>query len=139
MSIFLTEKDIKDICYTIAKAHLEYDEPIPSFDSRYEGKLETALATPQKTVGGKLAHGSLVEQAAVLFYNMVKLHPFLNGNKRIAVTTLMTFLYLNEFWIEVDWKELYDAAIITASSETTNKDGMVKFLEGLIKNNLKKV
>ena len=53
MSDFLKLNDIKDICSEYTKAHLTYDEPIPSFDTRYPEKLETAIQSPQKTVDGK--------------------------------------------------------------------------------------
>jgi len=92
MSLFLNIQDIEEVCYEFAKRYLTFDEEIPEFQSRYEGKLETALRIPQKTIGGKLMYQTLHGQAAVLFYEMIKLHPFLNGNKRIALVSLNVFL-----------------------------------------------
>jgi len=37
---------------------------------------------------------TLVSKASFLFYLMIKNHPFQNGNKRIAITTLFTFFIL---------------------------------------------
>lgn len=137
MSYFLTIEDIENICYEYAKAHLKHDEPIPSFNSRYPDKLETALFPPQKTFGNKLMYPTLEEQASVLFYSLNKLHPFENGNKRIASVSLFSFLLLNEKWLKVDWKELYDVAMIVAKSDPENREGIIKLLIDFIKNNIK--
>ena len=41
----------------------------------------------------------------MLFYLMIKNHPFQNGNKRIATTTLLTFLFLNGKWLKASSEE----------------------------------
>jgi death-on-curing protein len=51
---------------------------------------------------GKRLYPTLVATAAILFYLMIKNHPFQNGNKRIAITTLLTFLYNNNKWLRAD-------------------------------------
>ena len=134
MSYFLSEEDIKNICYEYAKAHLTYDEPIPSFGTKYADKLETALASPQKIISGKLIYPGLPEQTAVLFYEMIKLHPFMNGNKRIACVSLMAFLSLNGKWLKTDWQELYDIAVTVANSQTKNRSGILKLLNEFVRN-----
>lgn len=64
---FLALEDVRDICYAYAKAHLTFDEPIPSFESRFPQKLEAILAAPQIQIGGKFIHSSLSQQVAVCF------------------------------------------------------------------------
>ncbi|MBI2410399.1 MAG: type II toxin-antitoxin system death-on-curing family toxin [Candidatus Kerfeldbacteria bacterium] len=135
MSYFLIEEDIRDICYQYAKTHLTHDEPLPSFDTRYPDKLDAVLAAPQRELSGKFVYPTIEIQAAVLFYEIVKQHPFLNGNKRMACVSLMVFLSLNDMWLKVSWRELYDVAVTVASSKTENRDGMLQLLIGLIKNN----
>lgn len=136
MNTFLTLEDVKDVCYEYARARLSYDEPIPSFETRYPNALESALAAPQNQIGGVFAHANLAAQAAVLFYEMVKLHPFLNGNKRIACVSLLTFLSLNGFWLKTSWKELYDIAVTVAGSRTVNREGVRGLLTDFIENHL---
>ena len=65
----------------------------------------------------------------MLFYLMIKNHPFQNGNKRIAMTTLFVFLYLNRKWLKVDSKELYNFAVWVAQSPAKLKDETVKAIE----------
>lgn len=47
---------------------------------------------------------------------MIKNHPFQNGNKRIAMTTLFYALYINDLWIKVTNQELYNFAVWIAES-----------------------
>lgn len=136
MSRFLELGHIEQICFEYARTRLAYDEPIPEFSSRFEGKLESALGAPQRTYDSKPLYEALERQAAVLFYEMVKLHPFQNGNKRIATVSLMAFLSLNDRWLKADWKELYDIAITVADSKPDHRDGVLRLLEEFIRNKI---
>src|SRR3989344_268172 len=136
MSRFLTLEDVEQVCFEYAKTHLANVEPIPPFESRFSGKLESALGAPQQTYDAHLLYPTLPRQAAILFYEMIKLHPFQNGNKRIATVTLMVFLALNMQWLQTDWRELYDEAIIVASSRVENRDGVLRLLEEFIRNKI---
>ena len=135
MPHFLTLEDVRDVCHVYAQAQLTHDEPIPSFDTRYSEKLEAALASPQTYIDHKFIHFSMPRQAAVLFYEMIKQHPLLNGNKRIACVSLMVFLSLNDRWLKTNWKELYDIAVTVAASRSDNREGMLQLLTDFIKNN----
>lgn len=132
MAQFLTLEDVRDICYVYAKAHLTHDEPIPSFDTRYPEKLEAVLASPQTQLGGNFVHPSMSRQAAVLFYEMIKQHPFFNGNKRIACVSLLVFLSLNGAWLQTTWRELYDIAVAVAISRSGNREDMLQLLSRFV-------
>ncbi|MCX6785530.1 MAG: Fic family protein [Candidatus Komeilibacteria bacterium] len=54
------------------------------------------MEQPYQTFGGKQLYPGLIKKSAILFYLMIKNHPFQNGNKRIAMTTLFYFLYKNK-------------------------------------------
>ena len=71
----------------------------------------------------------LTGKAAILFYLMVKNHPFQNGNKRIAVMTLLFFFYKNGKWLEVDDERLYRMAVGVARSKSKVKDDILCWLE----------
>jgi len=135
MTKFLNLNHIRRVCFEYAQTNLAHDEPIPSFDQRFPDKLEIALEAPKRKYENQLFYDSLERQATVLFYEMIKLHPFLNGNKRIATVSLMVFLQLNNKWLHTNWRELYDIAITVASSNPENRDGVLRLLEEFIKNN----
>lgn len=139
MSLFLNIQDIEEVCYEFAKKYLTFNEEIPEFQLRYKGKLEAALEIPQKSIGGKLMYKNLHEQAAVFFYEMIKLHPFLNGNKRIAVVSLNVFLILNGCELKTSNKMLYEVAMMVAKSQGSDRDQELKKLKIFIINNTKSI
>jgi len=62
---------------------------------RDTGLLESALAAPFASFGGVYLYPTIQEQAARLAYGIVSNHPFVDGNKRIGVLALLTFLKEN--------------------------------------------
>ncbi len=58
------------------------------------GGLESALARPQNMVAYE-GCDDVAKLAAAYAYGLLKNHPFIDGNKRIALTTAITFLRLN--------------------------------------------
>ncbi len=137
-TIFLTFEDVRDICFVLAREFLAFDEPIPDFNTRFQGRLEAILEIPQQGVAEGLLYPTLVDQAVVLFYSMVKEHPLLNGNKRIAVVSLLVFLSFNDYWLKMDWKTLYGLTIFVANSDPTDRDKVLKPLAQFIKDSLVK-
>lgn len=112
--------DFEFICFNFAKQQLEFDEPIPDYSTRNNALLESALATPRNAY--ELSSANLATQAAVLFYSLIKNHPFQNGNKRIAVMSLLVFLLINEKWITIPRDMLYEITVIVAQSESKERD-----------------
>lgn len=132
----LTPAHIEYVAYVLAQRNLGWDEPIPPFTTRYPGKLEGSLVAPFHEFGGHSPYPELEDKAAALFYFMVKDHPFKNGNKRIAVTTLLVFLAESGKWIEVSPDELYRVAKAVAESDRDDKDDIVGILREFIQGNL---
>lgn len=132
----ITVKEVEYLSFRLAKKMLSYNEPIPDFNTRFPNILESCLISPFQSFSGKSLYSSLISKAAILFYLMIKNHPFQNGNKRIAMTTLFVFLYKNKKWIEVDTQELYNFTVWVASSPPKVKDETVKAIEKFIKSNL---
>ncbi len=108
--------EIEYIAFRLARESMTWDEKIPDFSSRYPNVLESCLAVSFQTFGNKNLYKGLIEKAAMLFYLMIKNHPFQNGNKRIAMTTLFVFLFSNRRWLKVDNRELYNFAKWVAES-----------------------
>lgn len=128
--------EVEYIPFSLARELLSFNEPIPDFSSRFPNILESCLAVPFQKFGKKSLYKGLVSEAAILFYLMVKNHPFQNGNKRIAMTTLFYFLYKNKKWIRVDNKELYDFAVWVAESNPKLKKSVVKAIEEFLEKNM---
>ncbi len=125
----ITVKEVEYVAFRLAKELLAFDEPIPAFSSRFPNILESCLATPFQSFSGKSLYPGLIPKASILFYLMVKNHPFQNGNKRIAMTTLFVFLHKNKKWLRVDTQELYNFTVWVAQSPRKVKEEVVKATE----------
>ncbi len=125
--------EIEYIAHTLAKRWMDWGEPIPDFFTRFPNKLESCLATPFQTFGRKELYKGLEKKASILFYLLIKNHPFQNGNKRIAVTSLLIFLDNNGKWLKVDNVTLYNFALWVAESSPLVKDQTVEAIEVFLK------
>ncbi len=121
--------EVEYVAFSLARELMTYSEPIPDFTTRYPNTLESCLATPFQNFGRKPLYKGIVGKAAILFYLMIKNHPFQNGNKRIAITTLFYFLHKNKKWLKVDNKELYNFAVWVAESNPKIKKETVQATE----------
>ena len=97
---WVSVNEVEYIAFSLAQKKLSYNEPIPDFRTRYPNILESCLSSPLQTFGKKELYPTILKKVSVLFYLMIKNHPFQNGNKRIAMTTLFLALHNNGKWIE---------------------------------------
>lgn len=132
----ITVSAVEYVAFELAKKHLIFDEPIPDFTTRFPNVLESCVVTPFQKFSGKFLYPSFVPKAAILFYLMIKNHPFQNGNKRIAITTLLTFLFVNKKWLEVDHTTFLNFSLWIAESQSEYKEQVVAIIEQFIKGNL---
>ncbi len=131
----LTIEQIQYSAHELARQHLEWNEPIPEFETRYPHSLEQCIFAPFQTFGGQLYKG-LVPKASILFYVMIKNHPFQNGNKRVAVMALLVFLGNNGKWLSISPQALYNLAKWVASSSSEVKEETVQAIEKILKKSL---
>ncbi len=117
-------EDFEFICFNLAKELMEFNEPIPDYSNTNRGLLESSLVSPRQAY--EFSNASLEEQASVLFYSLIKNHPFKNGNKRIAVITLLIFLTLNNKWLDVEPALLYKIAVLVAKSNPQERHTILK-------------
>jgi death-on-curing protein len=70
--------------------------------------LISAVEMPAVTFGGVPLYGSLAEMAATYAWGIARNHAFVDGNKRTALQTALTFLRLNGFPVRVgiEWVEI---------------------------------
>lgn len=126
-------KEVEYIAFRLAKEHLSFDEPIPDFSTRFPHILESCLLTPFQKFSGKSLYPSLISKASMLLYLMIKNHPFQNGNKRIAITTLFVFLHKNSKWLKVDTQSFYNLTVWVAQSPAELKEAVVMGIETFIR------
>lgn len=121
----ITVKEIEYVAFSFAQKLMTFDEPIPEFGTRYPNKLESCIETPFGQFNRKDFYRGLVGKASVLFYFLIKNHPFQNGNKRIAVMTLLYFLHKNGKWIRIGNEDLYNFAKGIAKSKPASREKII--------------
>lgn len=129
----LNISDVEYVAYRLAKETMEWDEPIPDFSTRYTNALERCLDAPFQSFERRQLYPGLIKKSSILFYFIVKNHPFQNGNKRIAMATLFYFLFQNNKWLKVDNQELYNFARWVAESNSKLKGDTVRAVETFLK------
>jgi death-on-curing protein len=84
--------------------------------------LESALGAPQASFNGEFLM-DIFEMAATYINSIASNHPFLDGNKRTALATSLTFLFINGF--EIDERndfELADKTLDLVARKITKSD-----------------
>ena len=75
---------------------------------RDRGLLESAIAQPQASFDGTLAHEGLFAMAAAYLFHIVSNHPFIDGNKRTGLLAAQVFLDLNGVTLVHESEAFYD-------------------------------
>ncbi len=79
--------------------------------------LDSALAQPKMTFGGKYTHKTLFNKAAAYGFHVCKNHPFIDGNKRVAFVLMDIFLQKNGWEIASPEEETYRMMMDLASGK----------------------
>lgn len=132
----VTLLEIERTAHKLAQEMLHWNEPIPEFTTRFPHKLESCLATPFLKFDGKSLYRGIQGKGAMLFYLMVKNHPFQNGNKRVALMALLYFLFKNEYWIRASNDELYEFAKEVAKSDPADREREMQKIRDFIRTKL---
>jgi len=91
------------------------------------GLLESALEAPFQTFDRKDLYPALIQKAARLGQSLISNHPFVDGNKRIGIHTMLVFLAANGVEIECTQKELIDVGLSLADG-TMNAEKLLIWL-----------
>ena len=89
------------------------------------GLLSSAIGTPAATFDGVFLHNDRFEMAAAYLYHIARNHPFVDGNKRTALATSLTFLWLNGFRLVADEDAIADLIVNVAAGTATKAEAAV--------------
>lgn len=79
--------------------------------------LDSALAQPKMTAGGKYLHKTIFDKAAAYGFHVCMNHPFIDCNKRVAFVLMDIFLQKNGWDIDAPEEETYSMMISLASGK----------------------
>ena len=87
-----------------------------------EGRLDAALASPKNQFHYASTRPDVFRLAAAYAYALTRDHPFVDGNKRMALVVCGVFLELNGFRLEAPEDEAYRATEALASRELEEEE-----------------
>ncbi|MCB9916457.1 MAG: type II toxin-antitoxin system death-on-curing family toxin [Planctomycetes bacterium] len=93
---------------------------------RDRGMLESAVSVPRATFDGRLLHRGVPAIAAAYHFHLCKNHPFVDGNKRIALAAAEVFLLLNGFELRAG-DDAVEALTMGVASGAVSKDEVSAF------------
>ena len=97
------------------------------------GLLESAVLGCTQTFGGEEIYPTVVEKAARMAYSLCKNHPFIDGNKRVAVTALLVILRMNNVSLQYTQQELITLGL-KAADGSINYENIVVWVNSHIDN-----
>lgn len=100
---------------------------------RDDNLLESAMQAPFQTFAGEELYPTIQRKAACLCFGLVNNHSFVDGNKRIGILAMMTFLELNGIPIECTDEELIKLGLGVASNEISQGEIEIWILEHIEK------
>jgi death-on-curing protein len=93
---------------------------------RDRGLLESAAAMPAAGMRGEYFHQGLYEMAAAYLFYLCSNHPFVDGNKRVALDAAMTFLEINGVEVTAPVGEVVELTLAVATGRA-DKDRIAEF------------
>jgi death on curing protein len=95
--------------------------------------LESAVAAPQASFGGKSPYRDLAEVATAYLFYLCRNHPFIDGNKRAALGSCIVFLRLNGVEPKPDGLEWEELVLAIASGSLDREQATTRLRELLPK------
>ncbi|MBU1487541.1 type II toxin-antitoxin system death-on-curing family toxin [bacterium] len=89
---------------------------------RDEGLLHSALARPKMTFERVSLYPTLFDKVAALGHSLIRNHPFVDGNKRLAFEAMDITLRLNGYQLTASEDEKFTFVIEVARGNLDEKD-----------------
>ena len=96
---------------------------------RDAGLLDSALESAFATFGGEELYPSKEEKASRLGFALISNHAFVDGNKRIGMYVMLTFLEVNGIYMDLTNADVVHAGLGVASGEMKYEDLLAWIIE----------
>ena len=93
-----------------------------SAEVRDFGLLDSALEGIYQTFGGQELYPTKEEKGARLGFTLISNHAFLDGNKRIGMYVMLTFLEVNGIHMDCSNEDVIEAGLGVASGTMTYEE-----------------
>ena len=86
------------------------------------GLLDSAIKSVYQTFDGQELYPTIEEKAARLGFNLITNHAFVDGNKRIGLLVMLTFLEINNIKLKITDDDLVNLGFDVAQGKSKYKD-----------------
>jgi death on curing protein len=93
------------------------------------GLVDSAVHRPRASVLGQDAYPDLFTKAAALMHSLIRNHPLVDGNKRLAWLATYVFLAKNDIVLEPDDDAAYQLVIAVADGSLDDVGAIAAALE----------
>lgn len=93
---------------------------------RDQALLESAIAAPRAAFGGVSPFTDVIDVAGAYLYYLCCNHPYLDGNKRVALGACLVFLQLNGFEPAPDSEEWESLTLAVAAGALAREEVTAK-------------
>jgi death-on-curing protein len=90
--------------------------------------LSSAIYIPQSGFDGEYFHKTIPAMAAAYAFHICQNHPFVDGNKRVALTGSLVFLDINGYIFTCKEETIYETIMDVAKGEM-KKEKLIKLYE----------
>ncbi len=84
--------------------------------------LQSATAAPQATFGGQSTFADTIEISAAYLFYLCGNHPFVDGNKRVALGSCLVFLEINGYQPAPDGEDWENLTLAVAAGLLTREE-----------------
>ena len=108
------------------------------FAQERDEDLTAILGNRNQTVFGEPAYTTMEAKAAHLLYFVIKNHPFVDGNKRIAAFLFVNFLHRNQRLLDtlsqpvINDMGLAALTLLIAESDPKEKETMIRLIMNML-------
>ena len=108
---------------TVVSMHSELIAQSGGLDGvRDANMLDASINSPFHTFGGEYLYPTLQAMAAHLAFSLIKNHPYLDGNKRIGILSMLVFLDINGLPVTCTDDELITLGLGLADSSIAESE-----------------
>lgn len=115
------------------KGWVDFAGKLPSFETRYPGRLESVLGSVQQTFQGKYLNPTILEAFVGYLVQINTSHVFKDGNKRMSLVFSHVFLLLNGYDLKINPLELSDIALVIAKQKRSSHDEVKETLQNFFR------
>ena len=95
---------------------------------RVEQGIHSAVVAPKVVYYGSELYPLLSDKAAILCFELVTQHPFIDGNKRVGHSAMVHFLYINGYFINAEDDE-QETIILAVAAGTLDKETFTNWVK----------